>query len=850
MRLRAASSCSGVVLGGPAGVGKSRIAREAVAAAQADGALTQWVQATSSAATVPLGVMTDLLADVRSDDSFGLLRAGAEALRARAGGKPIVVGVDDAHLLDPASASLVLHLATSDTAFVLATIRSGERIPDAITSLWKDADAGRLEIDELGEEAILELVEAALGGPVEQAAGRWVFEASGGNVLYVRELLIGAVADSSLSPVDGLWRLVRRPTPSRSLTDQITTRLTGFGEDALRPLELLALVEPLRIDELVELVGSDALAAAEASGVVIVSRERPYEVRGAHPLYGDIVRARMPVVQARALRIRLAELLQQREPRTPDDALRIARLLLDAGEAIPVGTLLEAGSAANLYGDAALGAQLAQLALDQGVGLAAAMLLARALTIRRRYADAEAVLAAHSHAHTSQDQAIEYLEQRVTVLFWGLGRAAEALAVIDHAQVWWSDERWRQRLEPLRLHLLALTASFSAALEPAAAALAHPDLDEPTRRRLEPVHAANLFYSGQGRAAVQLARSIRPGLPLRDQSDSLAFIVCAMCDLEVGVDWRGQEQWLRGSFADAIRLDDQEAAGTSALALGYHAMLSARYRDAERWLAESVVHLERQDVFGALLLAHAVELGVAAMTGDAGRAGEAWQRCRSTLPKEGPRPNQVPFLARATAWALAAGGEPERGAHELLEAAGVASATSIYASALTYEAMLLGAEPKLAASLLAQLRDRCDMPLAAAYADHASALAARDAAALIDAADAFEVIGAVSYAIRCLTDAARTLLVQGRQDSARRAAHRGRQLQPEGQGGIVPVIDGLYGIAVELTPREQQFVALAATGMSNAEIADRLVVSRRTVESHLYRAMRKLGVSDRRDLPR
>jgi DNA-binding NarL/FixJ family response regulator len=54
--------------------------------------------------------------------------------------------------------------------------------------------------------------------------------------------------------------------------------------------------------------------------------------------------------------------------------------------------------------------------------------------------------------------------------------------------------------------------------------------------------------------------------------------------------------------------------------------------------------------------------------------------------------------------------------------------------------------------------------------------------------------------------------------------------------------------APTLTARETQFVNLAARGLSNAEIAERLVVSVRMVESHLYRAMQKLGVSDRRDL--
>ena len=60
---------------------------------------------------------------------------------------------------------------------------------------------------------------------------------------------------------------------------------------------------------------------------------------------------------------------------------------------------------------------------------------------------------------------------------------------------------------------------------------------------------------------------------------------------------------------------------------------------------------------------------------------------------------------------------------------------------------------------------------------------------------------------------------------------------------------GLDPDALSLTERERQLVELAAQGLSNPEIADRLVLSVRTVESHLYRAMQKLGVKDRRDLP-
>jgi DNA-binding NarL/FixJ family response regulator len=87
-----------------------------------------------------------------------------------------------------------------------------------------------------------------------------------------------------------------------------------------------------------------------------------------------------------------------------------------------------------------------------------------------------------------------------------------------------------------------------------------------------------------------------------------------------------------------------------------------------------------------------------------------------------------------------------------------------------------------------------------------------------------------------------------RRDSARRAAARSRELFIDGQGGLQPVIEGLTGPAAELSPREGQLVDLAKQGLTNAQIAERLVLSSRTVESHLYRAMQKLGVRDRRKL--
>src|SRR5688572_15008466 len=198
--------CCGVVISATAGAGKSRLGREALAAAEHDGAMSLWVQATTCARTIPLGAFAGLLPDgARADEPLALLRGSALALHDRARGRAVVLGVDDAQLLDPVSATLVLHLATSADVFVVATVRAGEPCPDAIVSLWKDADAHRLPLVRLSDEAVRTLVETALDGPLEAQAIRWVVDRSQGNPLYARELVLNAVDTGCLKPSRDLW---------------------------------------------------------------------------------------------------------------------------------------------------------------------------------------------------------------------------------------------------------------------------------------------------------------------------------------------------------------------------------------------------------------------------------------------------------------------------------------------------------------------------------------------------------------------------------------------------------------------------------------------------------------------
>jgi DNA-binding CsgD family transcriptional regulator len=267
-----------------------------------------------------------------------------------------------------------------------------------------------------------------------------------------------------------------------------------------------------------------------------------------------------------------------------------------------------------------------------------------------------------------------------------------------------------------------------------------------------------------------------------------------------------------------------------------------------RWLGEAELNLERGDALGTLVIVRALQIGLAYFTGDHAGAAAARERMHEALDGGDPLPSQLPYTARAEGWAARARGDAPAARKLLLDAAVTLSDFPGYASQLTYEAMRAGAPPVAIAADQEHLVARCDWRLVAAYGAHARALAARDGTGLMAVADELAAIGAQRYAMEAAVDAAALFATEGREDSARRAAARGRELFVDGQGATFPEIDGLDADAVGLTAREAQLVELARRGLSNAEIADQLVVSIRTVESHLYRAMGKLGVNDRRDL--
>jgi len=841
------------VLQGDAGVGKSRLAREALARADRDGAHTAWAQATRSAASVPLGAFAAVIpVEVRSDDRFELLRRTTKALRESAGVGQLVIGVDDGQLLDPTSAALVLHLATSAAAFVVATVRSDERCPDAIVSLWKDLEAPRLELSRLGQADTERLVEAMLGGPVEQRVRAWIWETGGGNPLYVRELLLGALASSALERRDGLWRM-RAPFPvASSLTGIVAERLAGVSDRERETLELLALGEPLQMAELAELVGQGPLIAVEERGLIAIEGSGgEAEVRLAHPLYAEAVRASLGTLRGTRTRLRLAGAVQSQGQLSPDRALRVARWLTDAGERVPTPILVEAARAANLSGDPELAGRLAEQAVEAGAGVEAALVLARSHSTRNQPARAKEVLTAAESSIDTQEEAVGYLVQRTSVLHAGLMPTEELGDLLRRWQRSWpDDERWRARLARWRLWgtVWGSIEDRNDMLSQIAALIDDRELDPDGRRRLEAVRLAMLYYNGRGREADTLARRLRRGPPLRDEADEVVLSVYVAATADTGEGLDELERWATETVKQAAAHGDHGAAGLASLALAHRRLIDGRFVDAGRWLAEAELHQELHDPIGLLAITLDSQAWRAACTRDGAAAEAAFARCRAVALGSDPHGIRSRALRAATAWVAIAHGLATRARGILIDAAAEHRELPLYAGRLLYEAMRAGEPADRIAAKLTELSESCEARMLAAKASHATHLAVHDAPGLLETSGRFQEIGALLYASESAADAAEVFVEAGRNDSARRAAARSRELFIAGQARPFPVIRGLDSEAIELTRRETEIVELARTGLSNGDIAERLVLSKRTIESHMHQAMQKLGVSDRRDL--
>ena len=417
----------GVVLVGAAGVGKTTLARSITESLRTE---VHWVACTESSRSIPLGVFAHLVGPSTSRDPIALIVSARESL---VGQGDTVIGVDDAQLLDQLSATLLHQIGVERAGRILATVRSGEAVPDAVTSLWKDALLQRVELEAFTKDESIALVESVLGGTLEGLSADVMWESSGGNPLFLRHLVEGAVDAGTLTKVNDVWQLHGATVVPSGLAELLETRLEQAGNDVVDALKLLALCEPLDIDTLCELAGENAVDAAEMRGLIRIGHDgAQINARFSHPLFGDVVRRRVGTASARRLRGRIVKALRDRELDSAASRIRIAQLYVGSDQAVDTDLLIAAAKDAIFLSDLPLGERLARAAFERGGGLRAAELLSRALWWQGHPAQAEEILAGFDPQNLDEWQLAVWGITRVSILFWSgdVARANEVLALL------------------------------------------------------------------------------------------------------------------------------------------------------------------------------------------------------------------------------------------------------------------------------------------------------------------------------------------------------------------------------------------------------------------------------------
>jgi DNA-binding CsgD family transcriptional regulator len=340
--------------------------------------------------------------------------------------------------------------------------------------------------------------------------------------------------------------------------------------------------------------------------------------------------------------------------------------------------------------------------------------------------------------------------------------------------------------------------------------------------------------------------------------------------------WAGDLPGARALFGEvhdsAVRAGTTTQLPYSLFDLTLVAAAAGEFAEAEALVGEGIeAARDAEDTWGERLLLYPLAL-VEAWLGRAAAAREAAGRRLREACLKGERPGEarargvLGLLALSEGAADAAAGEL-RAAAELLAEMGYAHPGAFPVLPDAVEALACSGDLEGAAQLLARLerqaravdsawaiaaaeRSRGALALAAGHAEDAVAPLERAAAAL-------DRLGHRPDAARAVFLAGRAQLRAGRRAQAADAFAEARERFAAMGAALweARVAEELERAAPgratgELTPAERRIAELIGRGLRNREIAQALFMSVGTVEAHLTRVYRKLGIRSRSELAR
>lgn len=836
---------AGILVSGPAGVGKSRLVREALSSVTSHGFEARWAVGTTSARNLPLGAFAPW-AGSDSTDRLQLVRGVIDSVTSAPPGTTVVLGVDDVQLIDELSTFVLHQIVQREAAKVVLTVREGERVPTDIYEVWKGGQFERLDLQPLSDSDVAELLSATLVGPVDPDAATRLWKLTRGNALYLRNIVEQEVADGRIRQENGYWQWIGEPSMPRGLVELIESRFGALSQPVVEVIDTLAVGEPLEMTTLRRIADPDAIEEANLRGLITVDQvDGGIDVRLAHPLYGEVRRSRSAETRLRRLRGRVATELAS-APGSEDmrNVVRRAALSLDSDLTPDAELLLKAASGAVWLGDLRLADRLAKAAIRANGAPRAYFLRAHALSWLPAGHDADAVLAELSARELTADDRGRLAYLRALNTLWALGDAQRAKEIIDEAARGTLPRIWIDAFLTVYWFALdhpqqAMQASKSLALEDLPAILGTETawvlavMLADTGQTAKAVAVANTGYAVASRffdspqmrfniadahvSALLLAGQIKDGLEMAEQVRGEAAEVPGPPQL-VGTAIVGRAALFAGRLDSACALLGSAAPALSASgnAMGW----GFRYH-----------------------IPYATALAMRGATEEAAALLAALDEARRPFRKL----DYERSLARA--WVVAGQGAITEAITMSLSAAESAATKGQFAAEVVCLQTAVQFGDHSAVSRLTELESMVEGPRVKLAARFAAALADSDAPELEEVSVEFEQMGDLVAAVDAAAHACIAFRHHDRRGSALGCSARAEALAQRCGGITTPALREVSE-PLPLTAREREIIRLLGSGSSTRDVAERLCLSARTVEGHIYRAMTKTGAETRDELIR
>jgi DNA-binding CsgD family transcriptional regulator len=837
------AAVAGVVVYGAAGIGKSRIVREALNVSSAKGWQVRWVVATSSAKTLPLGAFA-AWADTNVTDNLQLVRAVVDSLTHTESGSAVIIGVDDAHLLDDLSAFVLHQIVQRGAAKVVLTVRDGEPVPVPIQDVWKVGQFERLDLQPLSLGEVGALLAAVLGGPMDPDALQRLWKLTRGNALYLRNIVEREADDGRLARRERYWSWTGDPVLPPDLVAFVDSRMGALPAPVSDVIDALAVGEPIELAALTRITSASAVEEADMRGLITLDEvDAQVEVRVAHPLYGEVRRNRAAATRLRRLRGRVASELASSDGCDEVRVLvRRAMLGLDA-DLEPDPTLFtRAAYGATWLLDLPLAVRLADAAVRAGGGADALFIHTYLLSWLDQGRQAEIVLAGIPALDLPHVDRAKLTFIRAINYLFALADADRAKNLIDEAERA-TPSGARACIAAARLVYSAVTGCPDAALK-ASTGVTKDRLPDAVARMSAWAITVAAGDVGRTASATEAAKAAYT-IPIR------GYLI--VLDAQVSAHILAGQLEAAQEAAEVLkqRAEDYPSPKLFPLSdgvMGTAALGGGRLDKAVTCLDRTVELLAASgETLGWTYRYQLVRTIALAMRGLAREAQAALlevERCRH------PSWRYLDYergLARG--WVAAAQGAVSEALKLVFAGAETARANGQFAA----EVMCLQTATQFGdgshAARLRTLGHMVEGPRASLAARFAAALADGDADELSAVSREFEDIGDSIAAMDASAHAAMFHRRAERRGSALTCSARADELAERCGGASTPALLAASE-PVPLTDREREIAMMLARGYSTRAIAERLTVSVRTVEGHIYRAMAKTGATDRDQLVR